>query len=717
MSLLSGYNTFPVKKSKASRACDVCRKRKVKCDGAIPACSTCVEFGYECTFKYKPKKRGPNPLSGTSLESRLGRLEKLMLPLIEENRSKKLEKTRLSPESMMISQEEEDVEEEDEEESEEDSSLSKLSQCLSDLALDGKHYFRYLGSSSGLYVLEGGKLNKDGLLKELIYHFDNYGSVSWALSNNFPLQELTKRLLPIYFDRHHRYVPIFNRADLEDRINSEKEVSLALLNSIYAVACLHIQMDEIYEDPEIHVSVTNHFFAQAKAYLDKEYLTPSVQTVQALILMAFQPEGSWTFLGMAIRIGQELGLHRNLDLDKMDLVQKQNRQLAWWGCFFLDRLLSSILGRPMCINEKDCDVKLPVDICSMGSNKTTIEDEFAESIRYFNQVICLYTLLTQTLRTIYGVTKKSKSKARDTLLHLNKSLSDWNTTLRPEFWYDITLSRPNSHYAAMLALQYHYIVILTNRPYIAPSGDSTSPFNNLALQACAKSASIISYILYHIHEPYLLHEIQGKSTFIFCASTIHTMNITSSDSNLAYASKANLIVNLNILKNINIHSAILYRNVIFIEDMIQSHGLSDMVSDSQQPVIYSSSKEQLPTSGYLTSPPSRHDSESLFLQSHKTSINVPSATPNDSPNIKSTSSPSVLSYPATSTDRDELTEPKVVDTGKSRPLTDINTLSLTVNSAATLGGEDNENADDFDLELWNVFISMFNQTPENNGGK
>ncbi|KAK9763439.1 hypothetical protein K7432_009858 [Basidiobolus ranarum] len=720
MSHLSEYSSYPIKKSKTSRACDICRKKKVKCDGTLPACSHCATFGFDCTFAYKPKKRGPNPSQQKLLESRLERLETLILPLVEEEELKE----RLSKASGKPRPLRESLDASHEEEVEEDNTLSKISQNFSNLVLEGNNSFRYVGSSSGLYVLEGGKFNRDGLVQDLRYHLDNFGSIPQAFPKNFPFQELTSRLLSIYFDRFHRYVPIFNKVDLQDRISSGKKVSLTLMNSIYALACLHIQMDDLFDDAETHVSATNYFFTQAKICLHKEYLIPSVQTVQALILMSFHPEGGWIFLGMAVRIGQELGLHRNLDLDKMDSIQKQNRQLAWWGCFFFDRLVGAIVGRPMCIDEEDCDVKLPIDIRSKGSDKNPREDKFAGSVRYFNQIIRLFTILTQILRTVYGVTKQSKVKARDTLLHLNKSLSDWNATLPPEFWYDITLGRSNNHYAAMLALHYHYAVILANRPYIAPSGDNISLFNNLALQTCAKSASIISYILYHIPASNLLHGIQIKSTFIFCASTIHTMNITSSDSNLSSTSKTNLIVNLNILKKLNIHAKALIRSLLYVQDMVQSHGLSDMVSDSQQPVIYSSANEQLSTTDYLASPPSRHDSETLVFQPQQTSTDV-LTTPEHCPHFKSSSSPSASSSPiylASSTGSETFMEPDVDlggDTGKSHLLVNGNSSELAVNNTENLENDSNENSNYFDSQQWNVFISMFNQSqlPQSNTGK
>ncbi|KAI9297643.1 hypothetical protein K502DRAFT_287657, partial [Neoconidiobolus thromboides FSU 785] len=42
-----------------SRPCDTCRRRKVKCDKAFPICFRCLKYGYSCSYKDVPKKRGP----------------------------------------------------------------------------------------------------------------------------------------------------------------------------------------------------------------------------------------------------------------------------------------------------------------------------------------------------------------------------------------------------------------------------------------------------------------------------------------------------------------------------------------------------------------------------------------------------------------------------------------------------------------------------------
>lgn len=53
-------------------ACVICRGRKLRCDGARPACHTCARLGHNCSYDNVRKKSGPKKGHGKSLESRLG---------------------------------------------------------------------------------------------------------------------------------------------------------------------------------------------------------------------------------------------------------------------------------------------------------------------------------------------------------------------------------------------------------------------------------------------------------------------------------------------------------------------------------------------------------------------------------------------------------------------------------------------------------------------
>lgn len=64
----SGDNNPPRKRTKVSRACDACRRKKVRCDGEYSStlqrvskiCNNCTKNNEECTFSRVPLKRGPS---------------------------------------------------------------------------------------------------------------------------------------------------------------------------------------------------------------------------------------------------------------------------------------------------------------------------------------------------------------------------------------------------------------------------------------------------------------------------------------------------------------------------------------------------------------------------------------------------------------------------------------------------------------------------------
>jgi hypothetical protein len=64
----------PRKRSKVSRACDECRRKKIRCDATgeegdeTTQCSSCKRVGANCLFSRTPMKRGPSKGYTGSLE-------------------------------------------------------------------------------------------------------------------------------------------------------------------------------------------------------------------------------------------------------------------------------------------------------------------------------------------------------------------------------------------------------------------------------------------------------------------------------------------------------------------------------------------------------------------------------------------------------------------------------------------------------------------------
>ncbi|WVQ78354.1 hypothetical protein IAT38_000439 [Cryptococcus sp. DSM 104549] len=78
-----GADDNEAKKRRLTRACDACRKKKIKCDGpqnslSASRCLHCQDLGLECTYVESSTRRGPPKGYLESLENRCGRLERVL---------------------------------------------------------------------------------------------------------------------------------------------------------------------------------------------------------------------------------------------------------------------------------------------------------------------------------------------------------------------------------------------------------------------------------------------------------------------------------------------------------------------------------------------------------------------------------------------------------------------------------------------------------------
>ncbi|EKD01407.1 nucleus protein [Trichosporon asahii var. asahii CBS 8904] len=71
------------KRRKVLRACDVCRRKKIRCEGPMNSqsnakCANCQEYNLDCTYVEAAKRRGPPKGYIDTLEQRCARLERLV---------------------------------------------------------------------------------------------------------------------------------------------------------------------------------------------------------------------------------------------------------------------------------------------------------------------------------------------------------------------------------------------------------------------------------------------------------------------------------------------------------------------------------------------------------------------------------------------------------------------------------------------------------------
>jgi len=108
---------------------------------------------------------------------------------------------------------------------------------------------------------------------------------------------------------------------------------------LYLVFALGCQFSTLFEDP---IQGGDVYLNRAKSLLGFwVFDTGTVRVVQALLLLGVylqstnRPNRCWNVVGMGIRVAQGIQLH--LDSEVTDLVEREIRRRAWWGCLLMDR--------------------------------------------------------------------------------------------------------------------------------------------------------------------------------------------------------------------------------------------------------------------------------------------------------------------------------------------------------------------------------------------
>ncbi|KAM5532910.1 hypothetical protein V8D89_013462 [Ganoderma adspersum] len=112
-----------------------------------------------------------------------------------------------------------------------------------------------------------------------------------------------------------------------------------------------------------------HQLARAALFQSPIFEEPTLAAVQTLYLMAFylflsERHGSgvgsrWAFMGLAVKLGVSMGLHRDAGRWKVDEGEIQRRRESFWELYSYDLLQSFTLGRPPSFTLVHIDCKKP----------------------------------------------------------------------------------------------------------------------------------------------------------------------------------------------------------------------------------------------------------------------------------------------------------------------------------------------------------------------
>ncbi|RSL97735.1 hypothetical protein CDV31_012915 [Fusarium ambrosium] len=333
------------------------------------------------------------------------------------------------------------------------------------------------------------------------------------------------RALDIFFQTFSGHFPFLNNQILAAHVRS-RQASKFLISSVLALTARFCPADmfqlttESDSEPGHEWRTGAQFLKAAKEQLMCLLAVPAPDVVAGLIVLSWAEFGSnsgegglWMFSGMAIRMAQDLGLHRSdtTDLDpqaafydhappspqgtsvptdeQSTLHQQKSRLVMFWSVFSLDVYVSLLMGRPPTIRRAEIEVPLPtsddmkpVHLDFDGSNKMchAIFPAMAHAMYIFHEAVELFNLNNGAecacpLEEIDKLEQKVALcyKRLDTSLRFNKD------TYRK--------SSSDGHAGLFLMLHlyfYTFVALLSTRRYKSPVASERS--KRSAQVACQK---------------------------------------------------------------------------------------------------------------------------------------------------------------------------------------------------------------------------------------
>lgn len=389
---------------RVSKACDICRGRKLKCDGLAPKCTRCALANVECVYSERQRRRQKkraqpnggvphaNPSTLTGLDVRMERLESMLSSLIGKLNSEKILALPKPPSSTYTPKSpgsfEHDSENTDSSEPERQSEEQPQREPV-EKYFGAQTTFSVL-SSKGIQWLE--KFSGDPKLLSKFQDFHKKAASVFLVVNSMwmdPIDKSELRPLPPrsvvnrLLDKFHsdlcivqlflskeEIVDLFDRyyelADTTIPKSKRKRLTnsdFLCINAILVICCMISWDPDETQDPALMSllqKVEKDSRDNAIFYFHRvSTISEGLRTVQALMMMVifsgFTQSGtqSYSLVSTVVRFAQEMGLHRRESLIGLPEHEAMQRRRLWICAYIFDRDSCFRSGKPPIIQTSD----------------------------------------------------------------------------------------------------------------------------------------------------------------------------------------------------------------------------------------------------------------------------------------------------------------------------------------------------------------------------
>ncbi|KAF2638082.1 cutinase transcription factor 1 alpha [Massarina eburnea CBS 473.64] len=184
-----------------------------------------------------------------------------------------------------------------------------------------------------------------------------------------PKGTLRSEMLRAYIEFVHPYMPLLDLHDFLTAIDrpdgSHGKVSLILFQAVMFAGSAFVDMDHLrLAGYTTRKEARKDFFQKTRILYDFDYDSDRVSLVQALLLLTYYYEtpddqkDTWHWMGVATSVAHTIGLHRNPDKSNLDSKRTKLWKRIWWSTYMRDRLIALGMRRPTRIKTEDFDVPM-----------------------------------------------------------------------------------------------------------------------------------------------------------------------------------------------------------------------------------------------------------------------------------------------------------------------------------------------------------------------
>ncbi|KAL4916321.1 fungal-specific transcription factor domain-containing protein [Aspergillus aurantiobrunneus] len=406
------------KRRRVTRACDECRRKKIKCDGKQP-CTHCTVYSYECTYDQPSnRRRNPAPQYVEAIEDRLHKAETLLHVILPDLN---LDDPRFdvhATEQLLLAIKQERMQQPPAQPTTQqadtngsadapapdgagadESLLESMVDKSGCLDLDDQGHWDYHGHTSGIIFLrrlrnqlgvpQPGTAEIPLRARPALQQFlespksmsESPQEPSLPPTHDLPPRDVARRLCHnaledgcalMRFVHEPSFFALFDRIydTPPEQFTNEENSFLPLLYIAMSVGCLFSNNNGAGAlDVSGYESAIGQGFQYFKAGRQLLEVTDcrDLLSLQAICFMVLFLQSSaklstcYSYVGIALRSALRLGLHRSVTTN-FNPIERELRRRIFWVIRKMDVYVSTLLGLPQMLSDDDIDQEYPLSV-------------------------------------------------------------------------------------------------------------------------------------------------------------------------------------------------------------------------------------------------------------------------------------------------------------------------------------------------------------------